>query len=91
MFLMTEKASIFNQYFNSVFITENHKNLSSLSESTYFHPKLIDTITFSLENVYEKLIALQRDKACDPDCIPAHDQLLKVSAEFISSPLSRIF
>ena len=57
--------------------------------SCYVQYMYIDMITFSPENVYEELIALQRDKACGPDCIPA--QLLKVSAEFISSPLSRIF
>ena len=76
-----EKASIFNEYFNSVFTSEDCTNLSSLRESIHFYPKLIDTV--------EELVNLQRDKACGPDSIPAH--LLKVGADFICSPLSRIF
>jgi len=37
-----EKASRFNQYFNSVF---TNTNIKSLHDSIYFHPKLINTIT----------------------------------------------
>ena len=84
-----KKASIFNQYFNSVFSTEDKSSITSLHDSVYFHPKLIDNITFTPANVYEELVNLQRDKACGPDCIPAH--LLKEAADFICSPLSRIF
>ena len=42
-----EKASIFNQYFNSVFTSENCSNFNSLRDSIHFHPKLIDTIKFT--------------------------------------------
>ena len=72
-----------------VFTSEDCTNLPSLRESIHFYPKLIDTIKFTPENVYEELVNLQRDKACGPDSIPAH--LLKVGADFICSPLSRVF
>ena len=85
----TEKASIFNEYFNLVFTTDDCTDLSSLRQSIHFYPKLIDTIKFTPENVYEELVNLQRDKACGPDSIPAY--LLKVGADFICLPLSRIF
>ena len=84
-----EKATIFNEYFNSVFTTEDCSSLTSLRESIHFHPKLIDNIKFTTENVHEELVNLQRDKACGPDSIPAY--LLKVGADFICSSLSRIF
>ena len=91
--LISEKASIFNQYFNSVFTTENSESLSSLHKPIHFHPKLIDTIyvaiMFTPGNIYDELVTLQCNKACGPDSIPV--QLLKVGAELISSPLSRIF
>jgi len=68
---------------NSVFTTEDCSNLQSLRESVQFHDKLIDTIQFTPENVFEELISLQQGKACGPDNLPAH--LLKVAAEFIST------
>ena len=84
-----EKTSVFNQYFNSVFTTQDNTNLSSLHESIHFNPKLIHTIRFTPENVYRELANLKSDKACGPDCIPA--QLLKAGADIICSPLSKIF
>jgi len=60
-----------------------------LCESTLFHPKLLDIIKFTPEDVYEELVNLQCDKACGPDCIPA--QSLKAGADFISLPLSKLF
>ena len=83
-----EKAIVFNEYFNSVFTTEDCTNLPSPHESIHFYPKLINTIKFTPENVYEERVNLQCGKACGPDSILAH--LLKVGA-FICSPLSRIF
>ena len=84
-----EKATAFNQYFNSVFTTENCSGLQSLRESVKFNGKLIDSVQFTPENVYEELKSLQRDKACGPDNLPS--QLLQVAADFISLPLSHLF
>ena len=64
-----EKATVFNDYFNSAFTAENCSNLSSLCDSIHFYPKLIDTIKFTPESVHEELINLQCDKACGPDSI----------------------
>ena len=83
------EASTFNEYCNSVFTTDDCTDLSSLCQSIRFYPKLIDTIKFTPENVYEELVNLRCDKACGPDSILAY--LLKVCADFICLPLSRIF
>jgi len=84
-----ERATAFNQYFNSVFTSEDCSNSQSLHESDQFHDKLIDNIQFTPENVFEELSTLQQGKACGPDNLPA--RLLKIAADFISLPLSRIF
>jgi len=83
------KASIFNQYFHSMFTTEGYSDLPSLHNSLQFKPDLIDSIIFSAEDVFNELTSLKADKACGPDCILA--QLLKKGAELISSPLAKLF
>ena len=73
----------------TLFTTEYCSGLQSLCESVKFNGKLIDSVQFTPENVYEELKSLQRDKACGPDNLPS--QLLQVAADFISLPLSRLF
>ena len=53
------------------------------------HPDLINTIDFSVDEVHMALMNLQKDKACGPDCVPAY--LLKVGADFLAVPLSKLF
>jgi len=36
-----------------------------------------------------KVVNLQKHKACSPDCFPAY--LLKISANFLAAPLSKLF
>ena len=83
------KATIFNRYFHSVFIVESSDNISDLHRSLEYHPDLIDTINFSVEEVHRELLNLQRDKACGPDHVSAH--LLQKGADFLASPLTKLF
>lgn len=54
-----EKVTAFNQYFNSVFTSEDCSNVQSLHESVQFHDKLIDSIQFTPEKVFKELSSLQ--------------------------------
>ena len=47
-----DKASIFNRYFHSVYAVECGDNVSNLRQSLEYHPDLIDTINFSVEEVH---------------------------------------
>ena len=83
------KATIFNQFFHSVFTIEDCNSLSDLRQSLEVHPDLINTIVFSVDEVHMALMNLQKDKACGPDCIPAY--LLTIGADFLAVPLSKLF
>ena len=52
-------------------------------------PSVIDSVHFTPEDVYQELCLLDPKKACGPDQLPPF--LLKEAAEFISSPLSKLF
>jgi len=80
------KATIFNDYFNSVFTMEDLATLQSLRESVHFNELPVDSIQFTPQIFFEELSSLQYNKACDPDNLSA--QLLKVAAEYICPPLS---
>ena len=84
-----DKALIFNRYFHSVFTVERSDNLSNLRQSLEYHPDLIDTINFSVEEVHTELLNLRRGKACGPDHISAH--LLQKGADLLASPLTKLF
>ena len=84
-----DKASIFNKYFHSVFTVEHCDNISNLRQSLKYHPNLIDTIDFSVEEVHGKLLNLQGEKACGPDLISAH--LLQKGADFLALSLTKLF
>ena len=83
------KADVFNKYFYSVFTDENTSNLEALQSSLTFLSSIIQSVTFTSEDVYYELTNLDTSKACDPDHITP--KLLKLSAEFISGPLSQLF
>ena len=84
-----DKTSIFNRYFHSVFTVESSNNISDLRCSLEYHPDLIDTINFSVEEVHRELLNLQRDKACGSDHVSAY--LLQKGADFLASPLTKLF
>ena len=83
----TAKASAFNQFFSSVFISEDCTNLPSFSIS-HAVPSLNDVDT-SPSVVLNKLNALQCCKSAGPDGWPP--VALKETAAEISIPLSIIF
>ena len=84
----SDKASLFNKYFCSVFTKENTANLDSLiSESS--HPTIIDSIHIAPDEVHSELCHLNISKACGPDNITPF--LLKSSADYISLPLCHLF
>jgi len=84
-----DKASIFNRYFHSVFTVESSDNISDLRRYLEYHPDLIDTINFSVEEVHRELLNLQRDKACGPDHVSSY--LLQKGADFLASPFTKLF
>ena len=80
------KADMFNKYFYSVFTDENASNLEALQSSLTFLSSVIQSVAFMPEDVYYELTSLGTSKACGPDHI-----IPKLSAEFISDPLSQLF
>ena len=85
----SDKATIFNQFFHSVFTIEDCSSLSDLRQSLEVHPDLINSIDFSVNEVHMALINLQKDKACGPDCVLAY--LLKIGVDFLAVPLNKLF
>ena len=85
----SDKATIFNKYFHSVFTVENCKDVPNLCQSLVFHPDLIDSIDFAVEEVHMELLNLKRDKACGPDHISVY--LLLKGADFLAPPLTKLF
>ena len=84
-----DKASVFNRYFHSVFTVECCDNIFNLRQSLEYHPDLINTIDFSVEEVHGELLNLQGGKACGPDHVSAH--LLQKGADFLAPPLTKLF
>ena len=88
---MTDHSAVafdaFNAHFSSVFNDEsNQVPVTELSTCLHFNPLLVSSLTFTEEEVYHELMALNPSKACGPGGIPL--LLLLNSAEHISSPLS---
>ena len=89
----TEKAQCFNNYFCSVFTTEDCSSLDALQSSldVCSSPTLLDFIqtTYTPSEVFELLSTLNCCKASGPDMIcPC---LLKEGAAEISCSLSKLF
>ena len=86
----TAKARIFNDHFCSVFTNESDfEDVTELSKCLHHYPLLASSLTFTEEEVYNELKALNPLKACGPDGVPL--LLLHKSAEHISFPLSILF
>ena len=69
-------------------LKRNTSNLHVLKPALV-HPTIIDTIEVSSSDVYEELHHLDVSKACGPDLLTPF--LLKLTAEYISVPLSQLF
>ena len=83
------KAEVFNDYFSSVFTVDDGSDTSMLRKSLPFHPSIIHTIEFNVEEIYNELRSLNCNKACGPDLLPS--RLLKLGAEFIAPSLTHLF
>ena len=80
-------ASLFNQYFVSVFTKED---LSSLPEVPPFCSGFtLDQFSVTPSEVFTELSALNTCKACGPDGICP--RLLKEGAEYLAAPLAALF
>ena len=84
----SDKATLFNNYFCSVFTKENCSNLHTLTPEVS-HPTIVDSFTISPEDVHIELCRLNTSKSCGPDSITPF--LLRTAAEHISVPLSHLF
>ena len=82
-----DKAQVLNEFFSSVFTSENIKNVPILKphNNNTFIPEILLTSTA----VKNKLNNLKVDKATGPDKIPPF--LLKSLSEELSHPISMIF
>ena len=82
----TVKADIFNDYFSSVFTTEDQliPELPCQGDSPG-----VDNIKISVEEVFQKLKAVKTTNSAGPDGI--HPRVLYESANTISGPLACIF
>ena len=60
-----------------------------LQKSLPFHPSIIHTIEFNVEEIYNELQSLNCNKACGPDLLPP--RLLKLGTEFIAPSLTHLF
>lgn len=88
--LIHDDAGIFNAHFCSVFTNEsNHTAVTELFKCLHYYPSLVSSLTFTEEEVYYELEALNPLKACGPDGIPS--LLLLKSAKHISFSLSILF
>ena len=83
-----EKATIFNEYFSSVFTVEDTTTTIPTVHSVC-SPPVIDSIDITPEVVLNKITNLQSGKSSRPDGWPV--QIIKSMGEAISVPLSIIF
>ena len=81
-----DKANILNNYFSTVFTTEDTSNLPSMEDSTY---PAIDSLNITVVGVSNLLHDLEVHKACGPDGISP--RLLKETASDIAPMLTLIY
>ena len=83
------KATCFNNYFSSVFTSEDTGLLPDLRSTIGWGSNLISSIDFTPDVVLDVLSSLDVSKACGPNLIPA--RLLKESADSICTSLAHLF
>ena len=82
-----EMATLFNEYFSSVFTCEDITSIPTVDSTG--SPLLNDSIEITPTVVLNKLMALQSSKSPGPDGWPI--TIIKSVSEFISVPLSILF
>jgi len=83
------KATCFNNYFSSVFMSEDTSSLPDLHSTVQQGLDLITTLHFTSNDVLDVLSSLNVNKACGPDLIPA--RFLKEGANSICTSLAHLF
>jgi len=83
------KADMFNKYSYSLFTNEDITNSKMLENSSTYLCLIIKPVSFTPKEVYYELVNFDVSKACGLDHITP--KLLKLSADFISGPLSQLF
>ena len=83
----SEMATLFNDYFSSVFTCEDTNTIPTTDASGT--PPITDSIDITPEIILSKIANLQSSKSPGPDGWPI--QVIKSMGEFISVPLSIIF
>ena len=83
----SEMANILNDYFATVFITEDTTNMPSLGDVC--SGNCLAEITISIDDVWNQLLALNPSKSGGPD--GCHPRVLKEVREGIATPLYLIF
>jgi len=78
-----------NNYFYSIFTDEDCSDLNSLITPDSEVSSIIQSITFTTQDVYQELMQLNPNKACGPDQLTPF--LVKKSADFICDPLCKLF
>ena len=83
------KATCFNDYFSSVFTSEDTASLPDLQSTIVRGSDILTSIDFTSNDVFDVLTSLNVSKTCGPDFIPA--RLLKEGAGSICASLAHLF
>jgi len=59
----TDKAAVLQQYFSSVYTVEPHGEFDSLSDRIQDDYRIMNTLTITEEDIYDKLCILKTDKS----------------------------
>ena len=81
-----EKAEVLNNFFSSVFTTEDTDNMPEFKSQTEV---TLNEVTITVKMMKDKLQSLKTSKSQGPDGI--HPRLLKELAEELSTPLKILF
>jgi len=85
----TDKAAVLQQYFSSVYTVGPHGEFDSLSDRIQHDYRIMNTLTITEEDIYDKLCNLNTDKSPGLDMI--YPRVLFEMRDVIKYPLSLIY
>lgn len=88
-FTPTHVADLFNEYFTSVFTSDQAPESSETDQTQHHSDQLISDVTLTSSEVVDILQHLDQNKATGPDQLPA--RILKGTAEVIAPSLTDLF
>ena len=83
------KASLFNNYFYSVFTRSPHSEINESTTEDSSDDTLLNNISITPTDVYEALSSLDPNKAMGPDGISP--KVLKYCADILTNPITYLF